>query len=53
MSEAEAIDIVVRAIDYVDLMRESSGEDNGERELARDLADLLGWLLAGNDGHER
>ncbi len=44
MREAEAAAVIRDAIDYISLMRESSGEDNGERELVRDLEGVIELL---------
>jgi hypothetical protein len=44
MSAAEAAAVVQDAIDYMLLMRESSGEDNGELKLARDLERVVTFI---------
>jgi len=44
MREAEAAAVIRDAIDYIVLMRESSGEDNGELGLARNLEKVIEFI---------
>lgn len=44
MTKAEAAAVIQMAVDYIALVRESSGEDNGERELVRDLEGVIEFL---------
>jgi hypothetical protein len=44
MRSAEAAAVIQDAIDYIALMRESSGEDNGERQLVKDLERVIEFI---------
>ncbi len=44
MREAEAAAVIQRAIDYVLLIYESSHEDDGELDLARDLEAVIEFI---------
>ena len=44
MRSAEAVGIIEAAIDYILLMRESSGEKSGERELVKDLERVIEFI---------
>jgi len=41
---ADAAAVIRDAIDYILLMRESSGEDNGELDLARNLERVIEFI---------
>ena len=44
MNGADAAAMIRDAIDYILLVRESSGEDNGELDLARNLERVIEFL---------
>ena len=44
MNGADAAAMIRDAIDYILLMRESSGEDNGELDLARNLERVIEFI---------
>ena len=44
MNGTDAATVIRDAIDYIVLMRESSGEDNGELDLARNLEKVIEFI---------